>query len=137
MPRPRHSEPYTPIWHNQSRVVQRCSCQQVTRSNFHITIMYSNHINHNGNIHIISMHHNPNNLNMAREAFPLVEVAALVVREDLEMVVITAQAVVDTEAILEAMADVSPDAQVELPAPVPPRDRVEAWAGTPPMAPSA
>ncbi len=118
--------------------------QQLTRNNIHITNMYSNHINHNGHIHIISMYNNHINLIMVQEAlmaqevFPLVGVAVLAVREDLEMVDITAQAVADMEAILEVLADVSPEAQVELlTAPVPPRDRVEEWAGTPPKAPSA
>ncbi len=97
-------------------------------TNIHIMVIITCN-NHNGNIH--------NNLIKAQEDFPPVGEVVLVVREDLEMVAITAQAVVGTEAILEAMADVSPEAQVELPAPVPPRDRVEAWAGTPPMAPSA
>ena len=65
-------------------------------------------------------------------------VAALAVREDLEMADITAQAVADTEDSPVGMADASPEAQAELlTAPVPPRDRVEEWAGTTPKAPSA
>jgi len=115
-------------------------CQPLTHhnmliTNIHIMPIINMYSNHNGNIHI-----NNNHINLIRvqEDFPPVGVAGLAVREDLEMVDITAQAVADMEAILEVLADVSPEAQVELlTAPVPPRDRVEVWAGIPPKAPSA